>query len=160
MDADIISYESMLIARDAANWAFWGMVAAFCSAGATLLAAVIAFLTINSWKHQTRAQEVRNFILAVYNFHTSMIRTPELELGKEPEDLEYELFMQTYKTLSSVYEASLMIQSAKVRGKTSAIFSKLSDVQTKYRNCEISKATAVDKILEIRNSSPLLKASY
>ncbi|HEY3982479.1 hypothetical protein [Cedecea sp.] len=160
MDADLISYESMLAARDSANWAYWSMIAAFFSAGATLLAAIIAFLTINSWRHQARAQEVRNFILAVYNFHNVMIRAPELQAGKELEGLDYELCMQTYKALSSVYEANLMIQSAKVRGKTATLFSQLSDVQIQYRKYELTRDEAVKKILEIRTSSPLLRASY
>ncbi|WBF47275.1 hypothetical protein [Serratia rubidaea] len=160
MDTDLISYESMLIARDSANWAYWSMVAAFCSAGATLLAAIIAFWTINSWKRQARAQEVRNFNLAVYNYHNSIIRAPERQEGKELEDLDYELFMQTYKTLASVYEANLMVHSALVRGKTSALFSQLSEIQTQYCNCELTRDEASKKILEIRSSSRLLKSSY
>ncbi|MGE6468008.1 hypothetical protein [Serratia proteamaculans] len=160
MDADLISYESMLIARDSANWVFWGMIAAFCSAGATLLAAIIAFLTINSWRRQARAQDVRNFILAAYNFHNAIIWAPELQAEKELEGLDYELYMQTCKTLSSVYEANLMIQSAKVRGKTATLFSQLSDVHVKYRKYELTRDEAVKKILEIRTSSPLLRASY
>lgn len=117
MDADLISYESMLIARDSANWAYWSMVAAFCSAGATLLAAIIALLTINGWKRQARSQEVKNFIMAVYNFHSSMIYAPDLEPGKELSNYEYEIFMPTFQALSAVYETNLMIQSAKVRKK-------------------------------------------
>lgn len=160
MDADLIAYESMLIARDSASWAYWAMVAAFCSAGATFIAAIIALLTINSWKRQARAQEVRNFILAVYNFHTAMVRAPELQAGKVLEDLDHELYMQTFKTLSSVYEANLMIHSARIRGKTATLFSQLSEVQIQYRKCEITRDEAIKKILEMRTSSPLLKASY
>ncbi|HIE1449397.1 TPA: hypothetical protein ACXJF2_004379 [Serratia marcescens] len=160
MDANLISYESMLTARDSANWAYWSMIAAFCSAGATLLAAIIAFLTINSWKRQARSQEVRNFILAAYNFHVAMIRAPELQAGKKLENQDYQTFMQTHQALSAVYEAHLMIHSARVRGKTATLFTQLSDVQIQYRKHELTRDEATEKILKIRTSSPLLKSSY
>lgn len=160
MDADLISYESMLTARDSANWAFWSMIAAFCSAGSTLVAAIIALLTINSWKRQARAQEIKNFIMAVYNYHSSMIYAPDLQPGKELSNYEYELFMPTFKALAAVYETNLMIQSARVREKTATLYSQLSKVHVKYREHEITKDEATKQILEIRVSSPLLKSSY
>ncbi|MCF1610126.1 hypothetical protein LQ759_09555 [Serratia marcescens] len=160
MDADLISYESMLTARDSANWAYWSMIAAFCSAGATLVAAIIAFSTINSWKRQGRAQEVRNFIFAVYNFHNAMIRTPELKPESKPIGLDFDLYMQTYKTLSAVYEAHMMIQSAKYRVRTARIFNELTKIHGDYRKREITAEKAVNDILQIRMSSPLLKSSY
>lgn len=160
MDADLISYESMLIARDSANWAYWSMIAAFCSAGATLVASIIALLTINSWKRQSRAQELKNFSLAVYNYHNSMIRAPNPHPSEHPNELEQQILNHTFNSLSSVYETTLMIHIAKTRAEASSLFLQLSEVHTKYLDHKITGREADNKILELRNTNRLLKSSY
>ena len=50
MNADYISYESLVAAREAADWAFWSMIGTWLSALATLFAAIIAVLAIRSWR--------------------------------------------------------------------------------------------------------------
>ncbi|EMF02951.1 hypothetical protein [Serratia marcescens] len=160
MDADLISYESMLTARDSANWAYWSMIAAFCSAGATLLAAIIALLTVNVWRRQSRAQELKNFSLAVYNYHNSIIRAPNPHPSGTPNELEQHILNQTFHALSSVYETTLMIHMAKTRAKASLLFSQLSEVQNKYFDHEITGKEASDKILQLRTTNRLLKSSY
>ncbi|MEX3171643.1 hypothetical protein AB4M04_06065 [Serratia quinivorans] len=79
MDADLISYESMLVARDSANWAFWGMVAAVASAIATItttiiagVAALIAYKTMNSWKAQARQLQLVAAKRAIFRYRTKV----------------------------------------------------------------------------------------
>ena len=43
MNAEYISYESLIAARDAAEWGFWSMIGAWVSAMATLTAAIVGF---------------------------------------------------------------------------------------------------------------------
>ncbi|MGP2608391.1 hypothetical protein ACTVMZ_23485, partial [Serratia ureilytica] len=73
MDADLISYESMLIARDSANWAYWSMIAAYGSAIVSLLTFVLAFFALNAWKQQEKLKVKKEF-------KTSLIRLKHLLL--------------------------------------------------------------------------------
>lgn len=160
MDADLISYESMLAARDSANWAFWGMVASFCSVFATLFAAAVALKTISSWKYQARSQELKNFSLAVYNFQLSVIRGPEVEKGKQLNQDELEQIMHTYDALGAVYAATIMTHDTAIRAQTSTIFAKLAEIQEEYSEGKMSRNAAVDKIVKIRITDPLISSSY
>lgn len=160
MDADLISYESMLAARDSADWAFWGMVASFCSVFATLFAAAVALKTINSWKHQARSQELKNFSLAVYNFQLSVIRGPEIEKGKKLNQDELEQVMHTYDALGDVYAATIMAHDTSIRAQTSVIYGKLADIQKAFSEGIMTREVAVDKIVQIRITDHLLSSSY
>ncbi|CAI2004782.1 hypothetical protein [Serratia fonticola] len=160
MDADLISYETMLATRDASTWAFWGMVASFCSVFTTLLAAWIALKTINSWKRQARSQELKNFSLAVYNFQLSLIRCPDIEKGKHLSLEELKLLDLSYDSLGAVYEASIMTHETAVRSQTSIIYSKVDDIQKAYSEGDITRDEAVDKVVKIRMTDPLLSSSY
>lgn len=61
MDADLISYESMLAARDSADWAFWGMIAAYGSAIMSFLTFVLACFALNAWKQQEKLKVKKDF---------------------------------------------------------------------------------------------------
>lgn len=47
MDADLISYESMLAAQKAADWAYWSMVATWVSGIATFMAVALSLYLAN-----------------------------------------------------------------------------------------------------------------
>ena len=51
MDA-YISYQSLLAYRESADWAFWGMAAAWLSAALSFVTLFIARYTLNTWRKQ------------------------------------------------------------------------------------------------------------
>ncbi|HEJ7150540.1 TPA: hypothetical protein SMI21_001874 [Serratia marcescens] len=160
MDADLISYESMLAARDSASWAFWGMIASFCSVIATLFTAYVALKTINSWKIQLRAQELKDFSLAAYGLQKAISNGPDIEKGKELNDSEFTEMMLTYDALEGVYRASLLTHDVTLRAQTSRLYNVFADIQKEYTDGEIGRREAVNKILKIRIEDPLLSSSY
>ncbi|HGE8334825.1 TPA: hypothetical protein ACGD5E_000918 [Serratia marcescens] len=52
MDADLISYETMLATRDSAVWAFWTMLMAATSTLLSLATILIAIYALKTWKQQ------------------------------------------------------------------------------------------------------------
>ncbi len=77
MDADIVSVETMIATKEAAQWAFYSMLAALASAGVAAFTAWTAKSALNSWREQESVQEIKNFINAVYAFTNSFIDAPE-----------------------------------------------------------------------------------
>ncbi|WP_440531012.1 hypothetical protein [Serratia marcescens] len=61
MDADLISYESMLTAQESAKWAFWGMVATWGSLVVSALTLMLAYRALTSWKEQEKLKVKQNF---------------------------------------------------------------------------------------------------
>lgn len=76
MDADIISYESMLAAQDAAKWAFLTMLGTCASAVATTIGVAVAICTLFSWRKQYVETLKDNFISSLVNYSTSLNYLP------------------------------------------------------------------------------------
>ena len=49
MNPDYISYETLTATRESAEWAFWAMVAAWVSAGATIITLGFAYRALSTW---------------------------------------------------------------------------------------------------------------
>ncbi|HGM5416863.1 TPA: hypothetical protein ACKP1J_001212 [Serratia liquefaciens] len=77
MDTDLISYESMLAARDSASWAFWGMVATWSSLVVSVLTLVLAYLALTSWKKQEELKVKQNFKESLFQLRSLLLSMPE-----------------------------------------------------------------------------------
>ncbi|WP_127469859.1 hypothetical protein [Klebsiella michiganensis] len=83
MDTDSIAYASMLVSKESANWAFWSMIAAAIAALASLitsvvtgLAAIIAFKTMDTWKHQEEIKEKKILKAALVEYRNILVTMP------------------------------------------------------------------------------------
>lgn len=83
MDANDIAYASVLVAKDAANSAFWTMVVGFLSAiasiisaGVTVAAAVLAFKTMHAWKHQEEYKDKKELKAALVYYRNKLAYMP------------------------------------------------------------------------------------
>ncbi|HID8210474.1 hypothetical protein [Serratia ureilytica] len=87
MDTDLISYESMLAARDSADWAFWGMIAAIVSALAMLVTLFFAYKALSTWREQEKAKVKLDFRIAIRHLRSSLLFMP---LSIDPAEIEEE----------------------------------------------------------------------
>lgn len=79
MNADLISFESMVAAKDSAQWAFWAMVFGGVSALATLVttivaivAAFVAFKSMNAWREQEKINQLTRLKRAVFAYRAEL----------------------------------------------------------------------------------------
>ncbi|HHQ6553833.1 TPA: hypothetical protein ACSTJZ_005441 [Serratia fonticola] len=68
MDADTISFEAMLAAKESASWAFWAMCGTWFSGLVTLFAACVALKAMGAWKLQERRAEGKSLKTALINY--------------------------------------------------------------------------------------------
>ncbi|ELK6101640.1 MULTISPECIES: hypothetical protein [Citrobacter] len=158
MNIEYISYESLVAARESALWAKWAMYGTWVSAVATLIAALVAGFAIFGWRRQEEASELKTLRVSIYYYHLALIRAPKFyrdDLGQ----FDFIRFNETYNALASVYTSTLMMHRCKTRGKASELYSELADIHSKYTNGKISNSEAESKVLEIRNSNPMLMES-
>ncbi|WP_333610139.1 hypothetical protein [Pantoea piersonii] len=92
MDSNDIAYASVLIAKEAANSAFWTMIAAFISflaavvsAGVTVAAAVLAFKTMNTWRHQEEFKERKELKAALVYYRNHLVSMPLVMWQSSPQ---------------------------------------------------------------------------
>lgn len=157
MDADLISYESMLAARDSANWAFWGMVAAFISAAATACAVGVAVRAISGWKKQETAQEIKNINLSLFRFQMQ-VQLSRYEFNPKNKDLEEaKEAMSLLKGLDSVYECTITMHNKELQNQSSELYSELVDIFNDFVNGKINREEITKRLVAIRGSNPVLK---
>ncbi|WBM69142.1 hypothetical protein OH773_13200 [Buttiauxella sp. WJP83] len=153
MDADFISFESMLAARSSAEWAYWQMWISLFSTFATFLAAVVALVTVSSWRKQESLKDKKVFILSVNRFQQTIGLGPHTYLLEDiPTNDESHPFWKLTNTLLTIYENAVTISSKKERKKAEAIYLLLSEIYESLHQGEIDRDAAVKKILEIRTN--------
>lgn len=154
MNAEYISYESLIAARDAAEWGFWSMIGAWVSAMATLTAAIVGFLAINVWRKQEEAKELKDFRVAAFRYHNSLIFAPQYMKVKE-NDSHMARAKNVFDEHQNLYVSTLMMHDVRTRGHASRILNNISDIYKRYRDSEISNHEAHEEIMQIIKTEPL-----
>ena len=77
MDADFISYETMLATKDASNWAFWAMIASVVSALSAVITIVLAAKALNTWHKQEALKVKVNFKYAILELESALDAMPD-----------------------------------------------------------------------------------
>lgn len=77
MDADFISYETMLATKDASNWAFWAMIASAVSALSAVVTILVADYALNTWQKQEALKVKINFKYAVLELISALDAMPD-----------------------------------------------------------------------------------
>lgn len=98
MNSDYIAYESMMAARDAANAAYWSMIAtwiygasALIGSLATLGAVYVAYRTMNTWRHQEEVKDKKKLKAALVMYRNELVHMPYEMLPENRERKELTL---------------------------------------------------------------------
>ncbi|WP_395032664.1 hypothetical protein [Klebsiella aerogenes] len=155
MSPDYISYETLVAARKAADWAYWSMAGTWVSALATLFAAIMAAMAIRGWRKHEEANELKEFRVAAYKYHIALISAPYKNCSNLSQ-ADFLALQQTHFMLHEFYVSYVRMHSKFTRGKAATIYLKVADVQTRYTSGEINKEEAIEEVTHIRNHEPLL----
>ncbi|MEY1226019.1 hypothetical protein AB7098_15620 [Klebsiella aerogenes] len=71
-----ISYQSLLAYRESADWAFWGMAAAWLSASLSFVTLFIAGYTLNTWRKQEALKLKVSLKQAILELETALQAMP------------------------------------------------------------------------------------
>lgn len=154
MDADFISFEAMLAAKDSAQWAYWGMWIALFSAITTFFAMVIGGITIFSWRKQEALKDKKAFVLSVLKFQKTVGLGPEAyQLCSVPDNDPSHPFWTLTHSLTDVYEAALLMTAKKERAKATRIYTMLDEIYESLHQGRINSRTATARILAIQKDS-------
>ncbi|HFQ9379769.1 hypothetical protein [Serratia marcescens] len=77
MDTDLINYETMLAAKDSAQWAWWTMAATIFSVFISLATLGMAYIALDSWREQERLKLKMEFKRTVLELRYSLDSMPE-----------------------------------------------------------------------------------
>jgi len=77
MDADLISFESMLAAKSAANWAFGSMLATIASSVIAIVTLFYAAKALNTWRKQEELKLKSEFKLAIIELTYTVEAMPD-----------------------------------------------------------------------------------
>lgn len=154
MNAEYISYESLLAARVAADWAFWSMIGAWISAAATLLAAIAGFFALNIWSKQEEVRELKDFRVAAFRYNNALIFAPTYMNVKE-NDSHLATARTVYDEHQKLYVSTLMMHDVKTRGNASRILNEISEIYKRYRDSEISNMEAHAEVMKIIKTEPM-----
>lgn len=157
MDVNTIDYQTMLATKESASWMFWSMVATFISALATAFAATVAVRTINGWKKQETAKEIKNINLSVFRFQTK-IQQSRYEFKSENKDVEEaKEAMSILMVLDGVYECTITMHNKEFQDKSSDLYLNLSAIYSDFVGGKANRNECVDRLLDLRKSNAVLR---
>lgn len=149
MDANYISYESLLAARDAAQWAYWSMWIAFASSVFTFFALVVGYMSIISWRSQEVLKDRKVFALSVLKYQKIIGLGPSTYSLNAPS----EQFDILTNTIIEIYENALLMTNKKDRQNALRIYLSLSDIYDSLHQGRVNANEALNEILKIRGDS-------
>ncbi|WP_222890221.1 hypothetical protein [Enterobacter sp. C2] len=145
MDVNYIAYETLAANRDAADWAFWSMVGTWFSGVGTILAALFAAFSLNSWRKQDRAKSRREVKVALLKYSYALSDYP---LDKNSEDY-LENRLKIYQALGNCVEKIILCEDKKfLRKYVNVKFSELQSVHREY----VDDPNAKEKLQEMANT--------
>ncbi|MDQ9128750.1 hypothetical protein RDT67_20230 [Serratia fonticola] len=137
MDADIISYEAMLAAKDSAGWAFWAMCGTWFSGVVTLFAACVALKAMGVWKLQERRSEKKALKTALINYRNLAIVLPPWIDPKNPE-VYREAALASQNSINQIWSiVTLMEIDLAGTDEIGSKFLELNDAHNKYLSGEV-----------------------
>ena len=154
MNAEYISYESLVAARAAADWAFWSMIGAWISAIATLAAAVIGFCALNGWRKQEEVRELKEFRVAAFRYENALIFAPKY-MTVDISEQDKKAAKNAFEEQKNLYASTVMMHRAKTRGEASRIIKNITYIQRRYMRAEIDNMEAHKAVMDIIQTEPL-----
>lgn len=145
MDANYIAYETLVASRAAALWAFWSMVGTWVSGIGTILAALFAAFSVNSWRKQDKAKSRREVKVALLKYSYALSDFPL----KENDDNYLENRLKIYQALGNCVEKIVLCEDKKfLRKYINVKFSELQCVHREY----VDDPNAIGKLQELANA--------
>ncbi|MGM0512976.1 MAG: hypothetical protein ACQER3_09860 [Pseudomonadota bacterium] len=137
MDADTISYEAMLAAKESAHWAYVAMWATWFSGLTTLIAAIVALRAMNVWKKQERRSEKKALKTALINYRNLALTLPPRIEPQNP-DAYREAAFASQNSINQIWSiVTLMEIDLTGTDELARKFLELNDVHGKYLRGEV-----------------------
>lgn len=156
MDADLISFESMLATKNAAEWAYWTMIGGFATAAFTLIttcvatyAAIIAFKTLHSWKEQEKQKQLVRLKRAVFSYREKI----ESIYKSSAEDNHKAFFNNDVsQALTEIFHELLLAGFEGTDRVEEALFNELFRVHSLYSQGEVRLQEVFFAVIELQKS--------
>ncbi|MEN4905655.1 hypothetical protein [Rahnella bonaserana] len=89
MDENYIAYESLMLTRQATNWAFWSMIGTCASAVITFFAVFVAYKAMHAWKFQDARNDRRALKAALVSYRNTLAFLPDRMIYGHPDYADY-----------------------------------------------------------------------
>lgn len=149
MDANYISYESLLAARDSAQWAYWSMWIALASSIFTSLALVVGWMSIVSWRRQEMLKDRKAFARLVLKYQ-KVIGLGPLTYSLNAPSVQFDLLTNT---IVEIYESALLMTNKKDRKKAVNVYLSLNVIYELLHQRKINSNEALTAVLKIREDT-------
>lgn len=143
MDAEIISFESMLATQRAADWALWSMLGTWFSGFVTLGAAFVAFKALQTWKQQEKHNEKKSLKAALISYRNLLVMMPEMLNPQDPNCRQPALLLQD--SMNQVYLYVTLMEVMLDRNEIGQQFYALNNRHGEYMRGEVHR----DKVAEL-----------
>lgn len=149
MDADLIAYESMLAAKESAQWAYCGLWISFSAALATFLATAAGVIVLFSWRRQEALKDKKAFLFSVLKFQQTIGLGPKIyELTSDPVPDTHPFSKLTYALLQ-VYENALTMTRREDREKAKEVYLQLNEIYESLHQGKTESDSALMVLFQI-----------
>lgn len=165
MDADIISYETLLATRDSAEWVMWGAIATGIAAVGSMLTLFCAAVALNTWKKQEKTKirsEFKRSLLALdYAVHMmpddwGIMMAQRIRLGNRDflipgENEAYIGLSELKKCWHNAISAWVMCEGQLKKTNLTKQWPELSEIYADFIQGRAKKIKILDKLEEMHS---------
>lgn len=170
MDADFISFETLIATRDSAWWVMWGAIATIVTAIGSLLTLAYAVAALSTWKKQEKTKiksEFKRSLLALdYAVHmmpddwnrsmAQFIRVKGRVISADKSEAELCL-NELKKCWHDAISAWVMCEGLLKKTNLKALWHDLSDIYIDYLNGRTQKLVVLEKLADMHSVEFIFK---
>lgn len=164
MDADLISFETLIATRDSAYWVMWGAIATSIAAISSIITLYFAFAALNTWKVQEKTKiksELKRSLFALdYAIHmmpddwnaakAAMIQMNESSfLVTQGSDKTSAAYSELKKRWHNALTAWVMCEGLLFETELTGLWNELSNIYIEYIQGRTSKVEILQKLSEM-----------
>ncbi|WP_312463383.1 hypothetical protein [Pantoea endophytica] len=157
MDTELISFESLLTAKEAANAAWWTMIFAAVAAISSLITGIVAFYAARlakkelfSWKEQEKQLQLVRLKRAVFAYRQGLESRIKIHSDKELINAEFSNQMQTL--LSDIFHELVLAGMDYEDCLQTKLFEELALAHNLHREGEVNWGDVFKKTIDLQQS--------
>ncbi|MBB1200774.1 hypothetical protein EGM70_10775 [Enterobacteriaceae bacterium 89] len=165
MDADIISYETLIATRDSADWVMYGAIAAWVAVACSVITFIFAAYTLTIWKKQEKLKLKSEFKRSLLSLDYSIHMMPDdwgVAVSNRIRSLDKSAYLPGDKEAAASFDdlkknwhnaisAWVMCEGQRKEMNLTKKWEELSKIYVQYIRGLAGKETILKKLAEMHN---------
>lgn len=144
-----ISFESLVTARESAQWAYVSMIVSIISIIISLLTLIAAWRALSTWRKQERALERKNLIKAFLHYQACLVSAPEKLTPKKPDNWQLHHVNAMHNGITEIRACILIATGKNGYKEYGHAYAKILPIHQSYIYGEVDKSSLISIVNKV-----------